>query len=242
MSVDRNSPLFAADWTNGIVSRRVCSRSSVSKYWAKSGAAQAADEWGRALDVRVRRRCAGYMKYADNGHTGDSCQQWWSVRTYRRLNTTPNSAGEVQLPKNLFNSSKMLTFRNALSQFHQYASSKLQQVTRCWANFADYRVGVGTCSDSVKLTRQACSRLLSNQLTVTWSVNMFCVRTEGKGSSNFSLIRPLVVNVPGLQASQPARHLPPAIPYHVETHLSLLPHHPHPSQTQTAKARMNATQ
>lgn len=100
MGVDRNSLLFAAGWTHGIVSRLVCSRSSVSKYWAKSGAAQAADVWGRALDVRVRRRCAGYTKYADNGHMADSSQQWWSVRTYRRLNiscSTPNSAKEVQL-------------------------------------------------------------------------------------------------------------------------------------------------
>jgi len=74
MGVDRNSLLFAAGWMYGIVSRRVCSRSSGLKYWAKSGAVEAADVWGHALDARVRIRCAGYTKYADNGRTAGSSQ------------------------------------------------------------------------------------------------------------------------------------------------------------------------
>jgi hypothetical protein len=41
--VNRNSPLFAAGWMYGIVSRHVCSRSSGLRSWARIGAVEVAD-------------------------------------------------------------------------------------------------------------------------------------------------------------------------------------------------------
>ena len=71
-SADRSSPLFAAGWMSGIVSRRACLRLSGLTCSVRSGAAGGAGVWGHASDARVQRRCVGYMKYAESGRTARS--------------------------------------------------------------------------------------------------------------------------------------------------------------------------
>jgi hypothetical protein len=83
MGVNRNSLLFAAGWKSGIVSRRVCSRLGGSKCSVRSGTTGATGVWGHALDVSVRRRCVGYMKYAKTGRIAS--------RARRSETSLPNS-------------------------------------------------------------------------------------------------------------------------------------------------------